>query len=103
MWSALFDPRKLSREQGRVLDEVVRRSEHAGVSAITLLEIALLGEGRKPICASTNDLLHQHYINLVRLILRAAVLHIPAQRPQEDKQSCFSSTERLKVAMCQAR
>jgi len=55
----LSDPRKLSREQSRVLDEVIQRGQCVGVSAITLLEIALLGEGRKPIAAGLNDLFHQ--------------------------------------------
>lgn len=42
----LATPEKLSIEQRRVLREAVRRSELLGVSAITLLEIAILfGEG----------------------------------------------------------
>ena len=55
----LSDPRKLSRDQTRVLDAAIRRREYVGVSAITLLEIALLGEGRKPIGSGMNDLLTQ--------------------------------------------
>jgi PIN domain nuclease of toxin-antitoxin system len=55
----LSDPKKLSREQSRVLDDAIRRGERIGVSAITLLEIALLGEGRKLIAAGLNDLFHQ--------------------------------------------
>jgi len=39
-------PHRLSREQTRVLREVVRRREPLAVSAITLLEIALLLAGR---------------------------------------------------------
>jgi PIN domain nuclease of toxin-antitoxin system len=43
----LAQPKKLSREQTRVLREAVRRREPVAVSAITLLEIAILfGEGR---------------------------------------------------------
>jgi PIN domain nuclease of toxin-antitoxin system len=42
----LVDPKRLSREQLRVLRGAVRRSEPLAVSAITLLEIAVLfGEG----------------------------------------------------------
>jgi PIN domain nuclease of toxin-antitoxin system len=40
------DPKRLSREQTRVIDEAVERHESLAISAITLLEIALLdGEG----------------------------------------------------------
>jgi PIN domain nuclease of toxin-antitoxin system len=43
----LAAPTKLSREQLRVLREAVRRREPIAISAITLLEIAVLfGEGR---------------------------------------------------------
>src|SRR5882724_12239214 len=43
----LIAPKKLSREQFRVLREAVRRREPFAVSAITLLEIAVLfGRGR---------------------------------------------------------
>lgn len=52
----LADPKKLSREQRRVLDDAVRRGECVGVSAISLHEIALLGEGMKRICAGLNEL-----------------------------------------------
>ena len=38
----LADPKKLSREQVRILNEVIRRRETVAISAITLLEIALL-------------------------------------------------------------
>ena len=42
----LAAPRKLSREQARVLRDAVRRREPLAVSAITLLEIAILfGQG----------------------------------------------------------
>jgi PIN domain nuclease of toxin-antitoxin system len=36
------DPKRLSREQTRVIDEAIERHEAVAVSAITLLEIALL-------------------------------------------------------------
>ncbi len=41
----LTDTRKLSREQTRVLESAVRRTEPIGLSAISLLEIAVLGSG----------------------------------------------------------
>lgn len=38
----LAEPKRLSREQARILTEVIRRRETVAISAITLLEIALL-------------------------------------------------------------
>jgi PIN domain nuclease of toxin-antitoxin system len=38
----LADPKRLSRNQARILDEIVRRRETVGISAITLLEVAIL-------------------------------------------------------------
>ncbi|MBZ5624634.1 MAG: type II toxin-antitoxin system VapC family toxin [Acidobacteriia bacterium] len=55
----LSDLKKLSREQRRVLDDVVRHGMHAGVSAMSLVEIAFLGEGRPRLLVGVNDLLHQ--------------------------------------------
>jgi len=55
----LSDPKKLSREQRRVLDDAVRSRECLGVSAFSLLEIALLAEGRKRIGAGLNELFHE--------------------------------------------
>lgn len=43
----LTDPKKLSREQTRVLESAVRRSEPLTLSAISLLEIAVLGSAGK--------------------------------------------------------
>jgi PIN domain nuclease of toxin-antitoxin system len=41
-------PKKLSREQTRILQETIRRNEPVAISAITLLEIAVLsGDGRR--------------------------------------------------------
>ena len=43
----LIDSRKLSREQSRALERAVRRNEPLALSAISLLEIAILvGEGQ---------------------------------------------------------
>ena len=44
----LFESRKLSRTQLRVLESAVRRGEPVAVSAISLLEIAILTSGEKP-------------------------------------------------------
>ena len=55
----LSDPKKLSREQRRVLDDAVRSCECLGVSAFSLLEIALLAEGRKRIGAGLKELFHE--------------------------------------------
>jgi len=42
-----FEAHRLSREQWRVLEQAVRRSEPVGLSAITLLEIATLSSDGK--------------------------------------------------------
>lgn len=41
----LADPNRLSRDQARVLNEVIRRNETVAISGMTLLEIALLSTG----------------------------------------------------------
>jgi PIN domain nuclease of toxin-antitoxin system len=38
----LADPKRLSRDQARILNDVIRRRESVAVSAITLLEAAML-------------------------------------------------------------
>jgi len=43
----LIETKKLTREQARLLDVAVRRNEPVAISAITLLEIALLVSGQK--------------------------------------------------------
>jgi len=43
----LIETKKLTREQARLLDLAVRRNEPLAISAITLLEIALLVSGQK--------------------------------------------------------
>jgi PIN domain nuclease of toxin-antitoxin system len=55
----LSDPKKLSREQSRLLDETVRHGERVAVSAITFLEIALLADARQRIITGLNALFHQ--------------------------------------------
>uniref|UniRef100_Q025D0 PilT protein domain protein n=1 Tax=Solibacter usitatus (strain Ellin6076) TaxID=234267 RepID=Q025D0_SOLUE len=54
----LSEPKKLSREQFRALEDVVRRGEYVCVSGFSLLEIALLGERRR-ITAGLNELFHE--------------------------------------------
>jgi PIN domain nuclease of toxin-antitoxin system len=44
----LFEARKLSRTQQRALESAVRRGEPVALSAISLLEIAVLASGDKP-------------------------------------------------------
>ena len=41
----LADPKRLSRDQARILNEAIRRRETVAISAITLLEVALLCDG----------------------------------------------------------
>ncbi len=53
----LAEPRRLSRDQTRVVDEAARRGEPVAISAVTLLELAvLLAEGRHRIRASMEEL-----------------------------------------------
>jgi PIN domain nuclease of toxin-antitoxin system len=44
----LFETRKLSRSQLRELESAVRRGEPVALSAVSLLEIAVLASGEKP-------------------------------------------------------
>ena len=56
----LIDARKLSREQIRVLEGAVRRTEPLALSAISLLEIAVLtSERKRRLNASLNELFDQ--------------------------------------------
>ena len=53
----LAEPKKLSRNQARVLEQAVKRNEPVAISDMTLLEIAiLLGEGRLHINGGIEDL-----------------------------------------------
>jgi len=52
----LVDARRLSREQSRILEQAVRRSEPVALSAISLLEIAVLhSEGKLRLKASLDE------------------------------------------------
>jgi PIN domain nuclease of toxin-antitoxin system len=53
----LFEPRKLSKEQTRVLREADRRGQPMALSAISLIEIAALaGEGSRRLDARVNEI-----------------------------------------------
>jgi PIN domain nuclease of toxin-antitoxin system len=53
-WMA--DPKRLSREQTRVMDEAVQRLEVMAVSAFTLIEIAVLSSDRSRLKMSADEL-----------------------------------------------
>ena len=55
----LSEPKKLSREQFRVIEDVERHVGCVGVSAFSLIEIVLLAEGGKRIGAGLNELFHE--------------------------------------------
>jgi PIN domain nuclease of toxin-antitoxin system len=65
----LSEPKKLSREQFRVIGDVERRGGSLGVSAFTLLEIVLLAEGRKRITAGLNELFDELETNAILRII----------------------------------
>ncbi len=65
----LSDPRKLSREQTRVLDAAVQRAQPVGVSPITLLEIAVLCGNRGRIKRNADEFFDQLEANPVFRIL----------------------------------
>lgn len=53
----LAEPKKLTRDQARALDQAVRRNEPLAISDVTLLEIAvLLGSGGSRIEADVGEL-----------------------------------------------
>jgi PIN domain nuclease of toxin-antitoxin system len=52
----LFDPKRLSREQAKTLERAVQRTEPVALSAMTLLEIAMLvSEGRLALKMSLDE------------------------------------------------
>ena len=53
------DPKRLSREQRRVLEDAVRCGQCVGVSAISLLEIAVLAPGLKRTGSGLDELFHE--------------------------------------------
>jgi PIN domain nuclease of toxin-antitoxin system len=70
----LAEPKRLSRDQARVLREAVRRGERVAISAVTLLEIAVLfGEGRTRSDTAAGELLREIDSNPVFQILPLTV------------------------------
>ncbi len=66
----LADPRKLSRNQARILATVVRRAEPVALSAITLIEIAVLtADGRLRLKSPMDELLADLQANPVFRVL----------------------------------
>lgn len=66
----LSEPKKLSRHQARILRDAVRQSKPVGLSAVTLLEIAvLLSSGRHRIRAGVGELLGEIEHNPIFVIL----------------------------------
>jgi PIN domain nuclease of toxin-antitoxin system len=65
----LYESKKLSREQCRVLDDAERRGECVGISAMSLLEIALLQEGRQRLNVRLDQVFHELDTNPVFRII----------------------------------
>jgi PIN domain nuclease of toxin-antitoxin system len=66
----LAEPKKLSRQQARILGEAMRRGEPLAISGVTLVEIAiLLTEGRHQVNARLEDLFADLEANPVFRIL----------------------------------
>ena len=55
----LYEPKRLSSEQRRVLDDAVRRGECVGVSAFSVIEIVLLAEARQRLIVRLDQLFHE--------------------------------------------
>jgi PIN domain nuclease of toxin-antitoxin system len=66
----LIDPKKLSREQNQVLKEVTRRAEPVTLSAMSLLEMAVLSnQGRLKLKISLNQLFEDLQANPLMRVL----------------------------------
>jgi PIN domain nuclease of toxin-antitoxin system len=52
----LVDPKRLSREQKRVLEGAIAQGEPVAISSVTLLEIAVSAEGSNRLKATIGDL-----------------------------------------------
>ena len=71
-WHA--EPKRLSRDQTRVLRDAARQGEQVAISAMTLLEIALLfGEGRARSDTPAGELLREIDVNPAIQILPLSV------------------------------
>jgi PIN domain nuclease of toxin-antitoxin system len=55
----LYEPKRLSSEQRRVLDDAVRRGECVAVSAFSVIEIVLLAEARQRLIVRLDRLFHE--------------------------------------------
>ena len=56
---ALYEPKKLSREQRQILDDALQRGECLGVCAFSLIEIVLLAEARQRLNVRLDQLFHE--------------------------------------------
>lgn len=65
----LYEPKRLSREQRLVIENTERRMECVGGSAMSLLEIALLNEGRQRLSVSLDQVFHELDTNPVFRII----------------------------------
>jgi PIN domain nuclease of toxin-antitoxin system len=65
----LADPKRLSRNQLRILDGAVRRSQQVAISAITLLEVAVLADRISGMKLSIDELFDRLETNPVFRIL----------------------------------
>ncbi|MEO7145839.1 MAG: hypothetical protein ABI165_20280 [Bryobacteraceae bacterium] len=83
------DPKRLSREQARILDEIVRRRKTVAISAISLLEIALLCSGgvvrlKLSLDEASREIETSPAFRILPLTLDIAISRIPkpgAERP----------------------
>ena len=100
----LADPKKLSREQSRILDESCRRREPVAVSAISLLEIALLegtrrirGGAVKVIEALSADPLFQILPMTVEIAMEVALMGASLRDPADRAIVASARVHRLRL------
>ena len=55
----LYEPKRLSREQRRALENAEAQGAFLGLSAISLLEIATMNEGKRRLTFKIESLLHE--------------------------------------------
>jgi len=65
----LYEPRRLSREQRRVLENAEKQGDFLRLSAISLLEIATMNEGKLRLSFKIEDILNELDSNPVFRIL----------------------------------
>jgi PIN domain nuclease of toxin-antitoxin system len=100
----LADPKKLSHEQSRILDESSRRREAVAVSAISLLEIAALegtrrirGGAVKVIEALSVDPLFQIVPMTVEIAIEVALLGASLRDPADRAIVASARVHRLRL------